>query len=164
MISDAAVKKATGKDWKEWFAVLDKAGAKKLDHQGICAIADQLGAPPWWSQMVTVTYEQERGLREVHQKADGYAASASKTVALPLPDLYQAFQLRVRKEKGIEITKATPNKSIRLRASNGSRISVNFYAKGQAKSQVALQHEKLPGAADVAKKKKYWGDLLTHLG
>jgi hypothetical protein len=51
-----------------------------------------------------------------------------------------------------------------LGKSNGTRISVNFYAKGEAKSQVALQHEKLPGAAEVARKKKYWGDLLAHLG
>jgi hypothetical protein len=55
----------------------------------------------------------------------------------------------------------TPNKSIRLRGSDGTRISVNSYAKGEANSQVALQHEKLPGAADVVRKKKYWGDLLA---
>ena len=28
-ISDEAVRKKTGRDWKGWFALLDKAGAKK---------------------------------------------------------------------------------------------------------------------------------------
>ena len=29
-MSDEAVKAKTGKSWKEWFALLDKAGAKKM--------------------------------------------------------------------------------------------------------------------------------------
>jgi len=29
-ISDDAVKTKTGKPWKEWFSILDKAGAKKI--------------------------------------------------------------------------------------------------------------------------------------
>jgi hypothetical protein len=33
-MSDEAVKAKTGKTWKEWFAILDKAGASELSHQG----------------------------------------------------------------------------------------------------------------------------------
>ncbi len=31
-LSDQAVKKATGKSWQEWLAILDKAGARKMTH------------------------------------------------------------------------------------------------------------------------------------
>jgi hypothetical protein len=34
-MSDEAVKSKTGKTWKEWFAILDKAGASKMSHQEI---------------------------------------------------------------------------------------------------------------------------------
>ena len=34
-MSDEAVKAKTGKTWKEWFAILDQAGAIKLTHQEI---------------------------------------------------------------------------------------------------------------------------------
>lgn len=34
-ISDAAVRKATGKGWQDWFAILDKAGATRLAHKDI---------------------------------------------------------------------------------------------------------------------------------
>ena len=34
-MSDEAVKAKTGKAWKEWFAILDKAGASKLSHPEI---------------------------------------------------------------------------------------------------------------------------------
>jgi hypothetical protein len=34
-ISDEAVAKATGKDWGQWFALLNAAGAAELSHRGI---------------------------------------------------------------------------------------------------------------------------------
>src|SRR5216117_1433710 len=83
-MSDAAVVRATGKKWAEWFAILDKAGAKKLTHQQIVAVlAKKHGLAPWWQQMVTVTYEQARGLRKVHERPDGYSISRSKTLPVP---------------------------------------------------------------------------------
>jgi hypothetical protein len=162
-ISDEAVEKATGKDWKQWFAVLDKAGAHKLDHRAIAAMIDQNGAPPWWSQMVTVAYEQARGLREKHQKAGGYAASASKTVSVPVGKLYRAVEARLKKENGLAIRKATPGKSLRIAGEDGTRIDVSFYAKGEAKSLVAVQQEKLSGPKEVVRAKKFWAELLAGL-
>ena len=37
-MSDDAVKSKTGKDWAGWFAVLDKAGAKKMAHRDIAEL------------------------------------------------------------------------------------------------------------------------------
>ena len=162
-ISSEAVKKATGKDWKEWFAILDKAGAKKLDHRGIVEIVGTFGGGPWWQQMVTAAYEQERGLREKHQKGGGYAARGSRTVNVPLGKLYEAMEAPLKKEKGVEIRRATPGKSVRVKWKDGSRVSVNCYAKGAGKTQVTVQHEKLAGAKDVVRLKKYWGEALGEL-
>jgi hypothetical protein len=36
--SDEAVDKATGKKWNEWFAILDRAGAKKMPHREIVQV------------------------------------------------------------------------------------------------------------------------------
>jgi len=42
-------------------AILDKAGAKKMDHKQIVAyLSEQHQVGPWWQQMVTVGYEQAR--------------------------------------------------------------------------------------------------------
>ncbi|MDQ5977623.1 MAG: hypothetical protein QG602_595, partial [Verrucomicrobiota bacterium] len=57
-ISSAAVKKATGRTWAEWFAVLDKAGAAKLPHKEIALRLQRTHRlADWWGQMVTVGYE-----------------------------------------------------------------------------------------------------------
>ena len=56
MMTDAAIKAKTGKDWATWFKALDKAGAAKLDHKAIAQIArDKLGAGRWYGQMVAVS-------------------------------------------------------------------------------------------------------------
>jgi hypothetical protein len=34
-MSDEAVAAKTGKNWKQWFAIIDKAGGKKMTHQEI---------------------------------------------------------------------------------------------------------------------------------
>jgi len=58
-MSDEAVKAKTGKTWKQWFALLDKAGAQKLTHKAIVKyLSEKQNVGPWWCQMVTVTYEQ----------------------------------------------------------------------------------------------------------
>jgi hypothetical protein len=64
-MSDDAVKERTGKVWAEWFKILDKVDAKKWLHQEIAAyLYEKHKVSEWWSQMVSVGYEHERGLRE----------------------------------------------------------------------------------------------------
>ena len=169
-MSDEAVKAKTGKVWKEWFSILDKAGAKKMTHQEIVKVlsaAHNVG--PWWQQMVTVTYEQQRGLRKEHEKPEGYQISASRTGNAPLSRLYKAFANEKTRGQwlpvaGLVVRKATENKSLRVTWKDGkTSLEIGFYSKGVDKSQVALQHSKLPNAKSAAQMKRYWGEALDRL-
>lgn len=169
-MSDEAVKAKTGKTWKEWFAILDKAGATKMSHREIVTLLNtKHGVGPWWQQMVTATYEQQRGLRDEHQKPEGYQISVSRTVNVPLTKLYKAFATEKSRARwlaatGLVVRTATANKSMRVTWADGkTSLEIGFYAKGDEKSQVALQHSKLPDAKSAAKMKTYWGDALDHL-
>ena len=91
-VSDQAVQAKTGKNWKQWFAILDKAGARKMSHKEIAAyLYEEQRCPGWWSQMVAVGYEQARGLREKHETPAGYQISRSKTLAVSLRTLFAAW-------------------------------------------------------------------------
>src|SRR5436305_706796 len=90
-ISSDAVNAKTGKGWAEWFAVLDEAGAAKWPHKEIAKFLHEHACGDWWSQMVTVGYEQARGLRVKHQTADGFTAGASKTVDVPVAALFKSW-------------------------------------------------------------------------
>ena len=170
-MSDAAVKAKTGRDWGEWIAVLDKAGARKLDHKGIVKIVGETHKiGPWWRQMVTVGYEQACGLREKHQKTDGYSVSKSKTLAAPIAAAYRAWDDKrtrgrwLKDAGGITVRKATKNRSMRITWVDGkTHVEVMFYSKGPDKSIVTVQHNKLADAKSGEKMKAYWGAALERM-
>jgi len=169
-MSDVAVKAKTGKTWKEWFAILDKAGAHKLTHGEIVKFLNSKHAVgPWWQQMVTVTYEQARGLRAKHQKPDGFEISISRTIKAATPKVYKSVanektRLAWLPEDGLTVRKTTPNKSIRFNAADGKAgFEVSFLSKDDDKSQVVVTCRKLPNASAAAKTKTYWGKALDRL-
>ena len=167
--SDAAVKKATGKTWEQWFALLDKAGAAKLDHKGIVAICAKHFDGGWWCQMVTVEYEQARGLRKKHETASGYQISRSKTIEAPISAIYALCNDPKRRTKWLGpgelvVRKATPNKSMRITWCDGAtNVEFMFYDKGSGKTSFVVQHSKLPDAKAAAKMKDWWGMVLERL-
>ncbi len=171
-VSDEAVQKATGKTWPEWFAVLDEAGGQQMTHKEIVAyVHSRHGVGPWWQQMVTVGYEQGRKQRQKGQMDEGFQVSANKTVAVPIARLYAAWADEAQRagwlgRRKLEVRKATPRKSMRITWGAGkkaSSVSVGFYAKGRAKSQVSLEHSKLPDAAGAEKMKLFWRKALEKL-
>jgi hypothetical protein len=167
-VGDDAVEKATGKTWPEWFKILDKAGAKKLPHAKIATLlAEKHEVKPWWSQMVTVGYEQARGLRVLHEAADGFQASGNKTIGVPVEKLFDAFVNDAQREKWLgdvlTVRKATKPKSARFDFKGGTLIGANFYAKGPGKSSVSLDQRKLKSAKEAAQAKKFWAEKLEIL-
>jgi len=168
-LGSAAVKKATGRSWAEWLAVLDKSGARKKPHRDIAELLHSRHAlPGWWAQMVTVGYEQARGRRLKHQKPDGFEVSVSRTVAAPVARAFEAWKDATQREKWLPRTpltvrKATPNKSIRITWTDGTTLSVNFWSKGALKCQVVPQHGKLPDAESAERMKSFWAEKLEAL-
>lgn len=169
-LSDEAVKAKTGKTLAEWFAILDKAGAKKMNHTEIAAhLYERLKVPGWWNQMVAVTYEQARGMREKHQRPTGYEISVSKTVSVNAAVAYKAWKDEMTRSRWlpktpIVIHRATAGKSMRITWIDGKKsVDVNFYPKGSTKSQIVVQHGKLSDAKTAARMKTYWAKTLDRL-
>jgi hypothetical protein len=167
-ISSDAVARATGKSWDQWCKALDRDNAAAKSHKDIAIhVHEKYGIGEWWSQMVTVGYEQARGLREKHQVAGGYSASVSRTLPVSMAAVFRAVsdaQARRRwLTEELTVTKATPGKSVRILWNDGTRLAVGFWdksGKSGAKTQVVFQHEKLKTAAAVGKAKKFWSERL----
>jgi hypothetical protein len=169
-ISAAKVRESTGRDWQGWFALLDKRDGARRSHPELARLlADELGLESWWAQTITVGYEQARGLREPGQHADGWAVSASKTVAVPVERLFEAFvdeALRERWLSGaqLRLRKATPHASARYDWEDGAtRVNVGFIGLGKAKSRIAIAHERLPDADAADAMKAWWRERVSAL-
>jgi uncharacterized protein YndB with AHSA1/START domain len=168
-MSDEAVEAKTGKTWSRWFKHLDAAGAKKMSHQKIVAhLHDKHQVRPWWTQMIAVTYEQIRGLRDKHEKPEGYEISVNRTIEAPIGKSFRAWtDEKIRKRwlaANVTIRKAATNKILRITWTDGeTSLAVAFLSKSAAKTQVVAQHSKLPDAKAAAKMKSYWAKALDAL-
>lgn len=168
--SEAAVAKATGRGVDHWFAVLDRFDVKTNGHKAAAVhLHERHGVGEWWCQSLVVSYEQARGLRKKHESADGYKIGVSRVVNVPVAALFDAWadekaRARWLPDPGFTVRKATPAKSMRITWVDGkTSVECNFYAKGEGKSQVAVQHGKLASEAAAARMKKYWGGALDRL-
>lgn len=169
--SDELVKERTGCDWASWVKFLDAESAAELPHREIAklAAAGSSKMSGWWAQTVTVGYERIKGLREIGQRRSGtYDASKSKTIAVPVGELFQAFRDGRRRKHWLpdvdwRVRTETVDRSIRIDWQDGSKVSFWFSDKG-AKSSVSVQHGGLPSKAARERGRKYWGERLAALG
>jgi hypothetical protein len=131
--SDAAIRERTGHGWEEWFDFLDEWGGTQRPHREIARrVAEELGgidSLAWNAQAVAVSYERARGVRVVGRRADGFTATVSKTMAVPVERLYDAFvdeALRARwlPDGDLRERTATRPRSARFgHGEGGSRVS-----------------------------------------
>ena len=172
VVSEESIRERTGRGWEEWFDLLDDWGAAEQPHREIARwVASQLHIEPlgWNAQAITVSYERARGLREVGERSDGFAAGASKTVAVPVEHLYDAFVDESRRREwlpdaDLRERTATRPKSARFDWGDGTtRVHVSFVSKGAARSTVAVEQLRLADAGESQRMKAFWRERLSAL-
>lgn len=168
--SDEIMKARTGCTWDRWVKALDHVRAYEWSHRDIARhVKEKYKVADWWVQSVTVGYERIKGLRAIGQRRSGaWEASKSRTFAAPVDEIFRSFHDPRRRSRWMTgakptVRSATPGKSMRMAWPDGTTVIVGFTAKGAAKSQVAIQHEKLPDQATAARMKAYWAERLGAL-
>ncbi len=167
-MSDLAVIAKTGKSWKQWFAILDKAGAAGLGHKGIVKLlGGKHGIGPWWRQMVSVEYERARGLRVTNQTTSGFSVSISRTFAATPLELFAAAAVAAKRRKWfprgiLKISSLTEAKYFHA-GWNGARLEINFTARPSGKSQIVVQVNRLKSKDDVERERALWKKALVKL-
>ncbi len=169
--SDAVLKANTGCTWERWVKALDYAKAHTWPHRDIAQyVHEKFKVDGWWAQTVTVGYERIKGLRAIGQRRDGsFEATKSRTFAVPLARLYRAWadaRTRTRWLPGVDLTirTATRNKSMRITWPDRTSVALGFAGKSAGKSQVAIQHQKLPDKPAATRMKEFWAARLAALG
>ncbi|GII01625.1 hypothetical protein [Planobispora takensis] len=170
IVSDDAMTVRTGRSHEEWFALLDAWGATGRTHGEIARrLVEEHGVEGWWAQSITVAYERARGLRAPGQSRTGdFSISAGKIINVPAERVIEAFtddDLRARWLSGapFEIRTSRPGKSVTANWEGRAALTIGVIAKGGKKTQLGLQHGKLPDAATAAEMKTYWRERVTAL-
>jgi hypothetical protein len=169
-MSDEAIRRRTGRGWEEWFDLLDGWGAAERTHTEIARwVVEEHSTRGWDAQAITVGYERASGRRAVGEHADGFSITVSKTVAVSIDRLYEAFvdgSMRGRWLPDGELRERTTQKprSVRFDWGDGTtRVNVGFVAKGEDKSTAALEHQRLANAEEAERMKAFWRDRVALL-
>jgi hypothetical protein len=169
-ISDEKVKAATGRGWMGWFVILTNMGAASLPHKEVAKrLKEKHGAPAWWNQMIAVEYERARGGRKKNERAGGtYAVNVTKVMPASLPKLFAAAtDPKTRKAwfppGAFEETSKTKDKYWRGKWKKDGKLEFGFYAKGDGKSQIALEIGKLASLGAVEKECAAWKKAMDRL-
>jgi hypothetical protein len=157
--SDERIRERTGRGWEEWFDRIDEWG--ELTHREIARrIAAELGIDPlaWNAQAITMSYERTRGGRLAGQRDDGFAVTATKTLPVPVEQLFDAFLAQA------ELSERTSTRPKSARFDWGdSRVNAVFAAKGEASSTVSVEHRRLADPDEAERMKAFWRERLPQL-
>ncbi len=120
-----------------------------------------------------MSYERARGGRLVGQREDGFTVTASKTVAVPVERLYDAFADPAARSGWlpdaplVERTATRPKRARYDWGDDGARVHATFAARDDGRSTISVEHARLQDAEQAAAMKAYWrerlGVLATHV-
>jgi hypothetical protein len=169
LVADEAMLRATGKRYAEWFALLDEWGATDHTHTEIARwLSATYGAPGWWVQNLTVSYERARGMRARHQMANGFSVSVTRTVDAGSDRVLAAFTDETERAMWLPV----PMRRRQTRARNtarfdwdepASRVVVSVAPKDDGRTTITVGHEQLPDAAAGERMKAHWREWLAAL-
>jgi hypothetical protein len=184
--SEAGLIKKTGHGYDHWFAVLDAFDAAAKGHTASAAhLYRDHGVPSWHCQMVTVTYERERGLRAMNQSCAGdFQVNVSKVVHSSVaevvdvlrsaprrarwlksadPALVRALEAALRGPKAREV-KVRDAGLARLRYPwDSERAEIAIMGKPNGRTNVVASMTKLAGPAEVEERRAQWRNALEGL-
>jgi len=192
MVTTASVLKCTGKNWDQWVALLEKAGAARWERKEIVAfLKKKYKLSPWWQQGVTHGYELAVGRRiEGHSPSAGFALTATKTMPIPVRAVWELllsdrglacwlqpmgdfdFAKGVQYEAvgGVYGEVRTFKKNLRVRMTwtesdweKHSVLQIYMVARPKGKSILIFSHEKLPNGRWRLKMREHWKKVLSEL-
>ena len=172
--SDARIRERTGMGWEEWFELLDQWGAEQLAHTEIARRVAELRGTPilgWDAQAVATSFERSRGMRAVGERCgpDGFVASASKTIAAPAGEIFDAVvdpSQRAGWLPGLVLVErsVTKPKSARFDVDDGrTRLLVTVTPKAAAKATIAAEQSRLAGPEELEQQRGFWRAALVVL-
>ncbi|WP_449061706.1 hypothetical protein [Planomonospora algeriensis] len=105
---------------------------------------------------------------QIRRRGGDFSVSASKTVAVPAERVTEAFTdeaLRARwlPDAPFGVRTARPGRSVTADWEGRAAVTVHLVAKGPDRTQLSLQHGKLPDAGSAAAMKAYWRERVAVL-
>jgi hypothetical protein len=170
------VERATNRTWDEWLAFMDRIGARDMDHKAIAlevyeeldGTIERLG---WWTQAVTVAYEQYIGRRIPGQRPDGtFQTSVSRSTTFGMTELMERWQefaadddivQSIVVENDLRVSGTDRRLTWRTRAQDGSSVVVISEPKKNGTASLVVQQMGLPSLELSEEARQRWASTVA---
>jgi hypothetical protein len=147
------VERATNRTWDDWLRFMDRIGAEDLDHKAIALkVYEELDGTieraGWWTQSVTVAYEQHIGRRVPGQRSDGtFQTSVSRSTRFGMDELMAEWQEFAAGDETVQavvvdgdlrVSGTDRRTTWRTKARDGSSVVVTSEPKGNGTASLVV--------------------------
>ncbi len=160
----------TDKSWSEWVRLLDESGARDKSHPEIVKwLTAAHEVAPWWRQDITIRYEKHIGRRVLGQRGTTFSATGSKTIAVGAARAREAWTDEDQRTHWLPdvVLHQRPGRAlrtVRFDVNDGDgRVTVTLDPRGEAKTSISIEHEKLPDAQTARRWSANWRERLAVL-
>jgi hypothetical protein len=168
------VERATNRTWDQWLQFMAAIGAEDLDHRQIAlrvyeeldGTVQQLG---WWTQAVTVAYEQYIGRRIPGQRSDGtLQMSVSRSTALGMHELMESWAAFAVQDETVQavvagdvrISGTDRRTTWRTKAGDGSSVVVTSEPKRNGTASIVATQIGLPTPEAYDEARQRWSAVV----
>ncbi len=169
--TDAALKKATGKDWLGWKTSLEEWGVKDKSYRELHTyLSSEFGLNDWWAQGIAVGYERMTVQRLVGQLSEGtYSTSINKTINASIELTHSTIVVELMRYQWLDAS------VVRLRTSLAPHqarfddyeakviITFSLTKEDEDRCSLELRADKLPSAEAGEQWKAAWESRLERL-
>jgi len=183
---EASLIEKTGHGLDHWFAVLDAFDRAKKGHTAAAAHLHEVhGVPGWHSQMVTVAYERERGLRAMNQASAGdFQVSITRSLPAAVAEVADAIGRADRRRVWLrgadsalarawnaafdgpqarQVTFKSPNYARMRFPWDGSTVEIHINGKPKGGSSIVAYNRGLDAPEKVEQRRAQWRAALEAL-
>ncbi|MBK5255211.1 MAG: hypothetical protein JJE39_04190 [Vicinamibacteria bacterium] len=123
-LSDRTARKSTGHGLEHWFLVLDKFGTKNHTKAAEFLYSEHK-VQAWHAQMITVTWERRRGLRQENQSCTGtFQVSVSRTLQAPVDWIAAVLNGRESRHRWLQDASPALRKALEEAYASGKSMEV----------------------------------------
>jgi hypothetical protein len=191
-VSTASVEKHTGKNWRQWLDILEKAGALNWKFSETCSfLQKKYRLTIWWRQQVTMGFEIHHGRRiEGRSSKGGFSATSTKALPIKSDKLWDFLQspegldiwlepmapFRFRKDQEFEsasgyfgkVRTLKPKSRVRLSWQDTewprpSIVQIYLLARPKGRSMLAFMHSDLPDGRARMQMGARWREVLARI-
>jgi hypothetical protein len=155
----------SGRTWTQWFSEMQSKGFDEISVIDMSRrLTDDYKLDEPCARIIALRFCQHIGKCEITDTASVFEVSVSKTFNYPISEVYNRATDWLESENWAELQERINSKRLNCKwLSDNSMVGVKFQSKGEAKTKMVVQHERLESKTDADIMRNFWKRSISNM-